>query len=126
MVREQGPFNLNNRWDRIAWGTIAVVVIVSFLIGFVVLGRYQQNGPTLGLWASMCRALGLTADTRPASAPQPPLQTPTRIAWTQATLARIASGSEQRGAFVALNCAACHGEQGVRASFPRLPVWMRR
>jgi cytochrome c553 len=116
MVREQGPFNLNNRWDRIAWGMTAGVVIGSFLIGFVVLGRYQQNGPTLGLWASMCRALGLTADTRPASAPQPPLQTPTRIAWTQETLARIASGSEQHGAFVALNCVACHGEQGVSSS----------
>jgi cytochrome c553 len=116
MVREQGPFNLNNRWQRIAWGWTAVVVIVSFLIGFVVLGRYQQNGPSLDIWASMCRALGLTADTGPADAPQPPLQTPTRIAWTRETLARIASGNEQHGAFVALNCGACHGEQGVSPS----------
>ena len=50
MVREQGPFNINNRWSRIAWGSIAVVCIVSFLLGFFVLGRFQQNGPTLGAW----------------------------------------------------------------------------
>jgi cytochrome c553 len=95
---------------------MAVVFIVSFLIGFAVLGRFQQNGPTLGAWAAFCRAVGLTADRRSATAPQPPAQTPTRIAWTQATLARIASGSEQHGAFVALNCAACHGEGGVSPS----------
>jgi cytochrome c553 len=110
------PFKLNNPWPRIAWGSMAVVFIVSFLIGFVVLGRYQQNGPALTTWAGFCRAVGLTADTRPATAPQPPIQTPTRIAWTPDTLARIGSGSEQHGEFVALNCAACHGEGGVSPS----------
>ena len=59
MVREQGPFNLNNRWNHIAWGSTAVVVVASFLLGFLVLGRYQQNGPTLDIWASMCRATRL-------------------------------------------------------------------
>ncbi len=121
MVREQGPFKLKDPWPRIAWGTMAVVFIVSFLIGFIVLGRFQQDGPTLGTWAAFCRAVGLTADRRPANAPQPPLQTPTRIAWTQTTLARIASGGEQHGAFVALNCAACHGAQGVSPS-PLIPT----
>jgi cytochrome c553 len=41
---------------------------------------------------------------------------PTQIAWTSATLAQVASGSEQRGAFVALNCGAGHGEKGVSRS----------
>jgi cytochrome c553 len=121
MVREQGPFKHDDPWPRIAWGTMAVVFIVSFLIGFIVLGRIQQNGPTLRPWAAFCRAVGLTADRRPASAPQPPLQTPTRIAWTEATLARIASGGAQHGAFVALNCSACHGAQGVSPS-PLIPT----
>ena len=116
MVREQGPFKLSHPWSGIAWSAVAVVCIVSFLLGFLVLGRFQVNGPSLGTWAAICRAIGLSADRGPAGAPQPPLQTPTRIAWTQATLARIASGSEQRGAFVALNCIACHGEQGVSSS----------
>jgi cytochrome c553 len=116
MVREQGPFKLNNPWSRIGWGSIGAVFIASFLIGFFVLGRFQQNGPTLGGWAAFCRAIGLTADSRSAGEPQPPLRTPTRIAWTRETLARIGSGREQQGAFVALNCAACHGEQGVSTS----------
>jgi cytochrome c553 len=92
---------------------MAVVFIVSFLLGFFVLGRIQQNGPALGSWAALCRAIGLTTDSGPAKKPQPPLRTPTRIAWTPETLARIASGNEKHGAFVALNCAACHGEHGI-------------
>jgi len=48
MVREQGPFKHDDPWPRIAWGTMAVVFIVSFLIGFIVLGRFQKNGPALG------------------------------------------------------------------------------
>jgi cytochrome c553 len=116
MVREQAPFKLANSWPRIAWGSMTVVFVVSFLIGFLVLGRFQQNGPTLGGWAAFCRAIGLSADSGPASEPQPPRRTPTRVAWTPNTLARIKSGNEQHGAFVALNCGACHGEGGVSPS----------
>ncbi len=116
MVRDKGPFKLSNPWSRIAWVSIGGVFIASFLVGFFVLGRFQQNGPKLGGWASFCRAIGLTADSGSATEPQPPLHTPTRIAWTHDTLARIASGSEKRGAFVAMNCGACHGEQGVSTS----------
>jgi cytochrome c553 len=36
-----------------------------------------------------------------------------RVAWTSATLALVAGGNAEHGAFVALNCAACHGELGV-------------
>lgn len=113
MAREQGPSKRLDPWPRIAWGSMAVVFIVSFLLGFFVLGRIQQNGPALGSWAALCRAIGLTTDSGPAKKPQPPLRTPTRIAWTPETLARIASGNEKHGAFVALNCAACHGEHGI-------------
>jgi cytochrome c553 len=116
MVREQGPFKLSRPWSGIAWGMVAATFIVSFLLGFLVLGRFQLNGPKLGTWAAICRAIGLSADSGPANEPQPPLRTPSRIAWTQATLARIASGSEQHGEFVALNCTACHGEQGHSSS----------
>jgi cytochrome c553 len=116
MVRDRGPFRLDNSWPSIGWWSAAVLVSVSFVLGFVVLARYQQDGPTLDAWTAICRAIGITADTGPAGEPQPPLRTPTRIAWTSATLALVASGSEQNGAFVALNCGACHGEQGVSPS----------
>jgi cytochrome c553 len=111
-----GRYQDDNPWPRIGWWSAAALVGVSFVLGFIVLGRYQQNGPTLDTWNAICRAIGITADTGPASEPQPPTRTPTEIAWTTATLARIASGSEQHGAFIALNCGACHGEQGVSAT----------
>jgi cytochrome c553 len=100
-------------WPRIGLWSAAALVGVSFVLGFVVLGRYQQNGPTLDTWNAICRAIGITADTEPAGAPGPPPRTPTEIAWTTATLARVASGNEQHGAFIGLNCGACHGDHGV-------------
>jgi cytochrome c553 len=116
MVRDPGQTKLDDPWPRIGWGAMGGVFIVFFLIGFLVLGRFQQNAPPLGAWAAFCRAVGLTANSQPAGGPQPPLRTPTRIAWTPETLARIASGNEKHGAFVALSCAGCHGEHGVSAS----------
>src|SRR5271170_3370118 len=107
---------MDRDWPLIGWRSATILVIVSVVLGFVVLARYQQNGPTLDIWTAICRAMGITADSGPAGEPQPPLRTPTRIAWTRVTLARIASGREQNGAFVALNCFACHGERGVSTS----------
>src|SRR5271166_4230918 len=48
--------------------------------------------------------------------PRAGMRTPTRIAWTGAMLAEVASGHPENGAFVALNCTACHGEQAVSQS----------
>jgi cytochrome c553 len=122
MARDPDRLKLDNIWSRMGWGTMAGLFVVFFLIGFFVLGRVQQNGPLLGSWAAFCRAVGLTANSEPASEPQPPRRTPTRIAWTRETLARIASGNEKQGAIVALTCAACHGQHGVSsiALFPTL------
>jgi len=113
MARDRGLFKLDNPWPRIAWWSTAGLLAMSLILGFIVLGSEQQNGPTLGTWAAICRALGVTADIGPAGAPQPPLRTPSRVAWTSATLSQIASGNAEHGAFVALNCTACHGEKGV-------------
>jgi cytochrome c553 len=113
MARDRGPFKLDNPWPRIAWWSTAGLLAISVILGFIVLGREQQNGPTLGTWNAICRALGITADIGPSGEPQPPLRTPSRIAWTSTTLSQIAGGNAELGAFVALNCTACHGEQGV-------------
>jgi len=117
MAGEEGSSSKpDTSWSRVSWSLLAGVFIVSFFIGFFVLGRFQQNSPTLGTWAAICRAIGISTGVGPAAEPQPPLQMPTRIAWTQGTLARIASGNEQQGAFIALNCVVCHGEHGVSSS----------
>lgn len=122
MDRVQDASKSANPWPRFAWwSTVAVVVVLSAL-GFGVLARYQQDGPELDWWASICRAVGITSATGPAGAPQPALRTPTRVAWTLATLEQIKAGSAKDGATVALNCAGCHGQNGVSASpmFPTL------
>jgi len=113
VASDQGPAKLSNPWPRIGWSSTAGLLVVGVILGFIVLGREQQNGPTLGTWTAICRALGITADIGPAGEPQPPLRTPSRIAWTSATLAQVGGGNAEHGGFVALNCTACHGEQGV-------------
>ena len=124
MVREGGPFKLHNPWSTIAWSSTAGLLVVGVILGFIVLGGEQQNAPPLSTWTALCRALGITADVGPAGEPQPPLRTPTRMAWTSATLAHVAGGNAEHGAFVALNCTAYHGEQGVSQAglYPRSPV----
>jgi cytochrome c553 len=113
MARDRGPFKIDNPWPRVAWWSTAGLLAISIILGFIVLGREQQNGPALGPFKAFCRALGITADIGPAGEPQPPLRTPSRVAWTSTTLAQVADGNAKHGAFVALNCTACHGEQGV-------------
>jgi cytochrome c553 len=115
MKHEHGTFSLRNPWPAIGWGMLAGTIAVSAVLGFGVLSRYQQNAPTLGLWYAICRGLGISADTGSAAAEQPALRTPTRIAWTSATLDQIAAGNAEHGAFIALNCTACHGDRGVSA-----------
>ena len=116
MTRDKGPFSLANPWPRAGWGALAVILGISLVLGFIVLSRYQQNGEPLGVWAAICRGLGIAPDVEPASAPQPPLRTATLVAWTGGTLDQIAAGNAKDGAFVALNCTACHGEGGVSTS----------
>jgi cytochrome c553 len=122
MGHDRGPFKFHNPWPTIGWGMLAGVVAVSGVLGFGVLSRYQQNAPTLDLWNAICRGLGISADTAPATEAQPALRAPTRIAWTTATLDRIASGNARHGAFIAMNCTACHGNGGVsvQTQFPTL------
>jgi len=115
-VRRTGPFKLHNPWVRIGWLSAAGLLGVSIFLGFVLLGRAQQNGPARSPWSAFCSALGISPDVGPADEPQPPLRTPTRIAWTRETLAQIENGDAKQGAFVAMNCTACHGEQGVSSS----------
>jgi cytochrome c553 len=108
MTRSQGALKLDHPWPRIGWISFAAIVFLSSLLGFVVLSRYQLNDQPLDIWSAICRGLGITSDSGPAGNPQPPLRTPTDLAWSKATLDLIRSGSVERGAYVALNCAACH------------------
>ena len=116
MARDRGPFKLAHPWPAVSWSMAIGALALGAILGFFVLGREQQNGAPLGAWAAICRAAGYTSDTGPAGAPQPAQRTPTRIAWTAATLAQISNGVVEHGAFIALNCTACHGDKGVSQS----------
>jgi cytochrome c553 len=116
MALEHETFNPHNPWPKIAWSLTAGVIAIAAVIGFGLLDRYQQDGPTLDLWNAICRGLGITADTSPAGAPQPPLRTPTLIAWNASTLDQIAAGHAGDGAVIAMVCTACHGPGGVSSS----------
>jgi cytochrome c553 len=86
--------------------------VLAFVLGFVVMGRITAD-PRVGIWAAICRSIGLTPDYGPRSAAAPPAVVPSFIAWTPATLAEIANGNAARGEFVALNCTVCHGAHGI-------------
>jgi cytochrome c553 len=116
MAGDQNTFKPNNPWPKVGWGLVAGVAVVSIGLGFGLLSRYQQNDPTLGLWSAICRGLGVTADSEPAKESQPALRTPSGIAWTTRTLDQITAGDAKHGAFIALNCVACHGQNGVSTS----------
>lgn len=115
MIQETGPFRRANPWPRFAWTSLTAIVAISAVLGFLI-GRYQPNERPLNVWAAFCRTLGITADSSPAKEPRPPLRTPTLIAWTAATLDQIRTGNAERGAFIAMNCTACHGERGLSTS----------
>src|ERR671924_79825 len=53
------------------------------------------------------------AEALRSGAAQPPAQSPSLIAWTESTIRDASAGDPQRGAFIALNCTACHGEKGI-------------
>jgi cytochrome c553 len=108
MTHDQGALKPDYPWSQIGWISFAVIMVVSSLLGFVVLSRYQLNGEPLDIWGAICRGLGIAVDSSPSGSPQPALRIPTTVAWTQATLDQIRAGDAERGAQVALNCAACH------------------
>jgi cytochrome c553 len=116
MTRSKGPFKSDSPWAWIGWSSVSALVTVAVILGFGVLGREQQNGRRLSLWDGICRGLGLYSNTGPAGEPQPALHTPTRVAWTRDTVSQIARGNIERGEFVAMNCIACHGENGISSS----------
>jgi len=100
---------LDRPWTQIGWTSFAVIIVVSFLLGFVVLSRVLPNGERLDVWGAICRGLGIGFDRSASGGAQPPLQVPTELAWTQATIDQIRAGHAQNGQQIAAACDACHG-----------------
>ena len=62
----------------------------------MILSRYQLNNEPLDIWGAICRGLGITSDSGPAASPQPPVRSPTEVAWTQVTLDQVCARNLQR------------------------------
>ena len=113
------PFSVHNPWRLYGAGLVAFMLVMGLTIGFLWLPSVQEKpifGDRLkkatGLWASICRGLGWTGDKEATTTAAPPAQWATDVSWNPPTLQRALSGNAAHGEFIALNCAACHGEQG--------------
>ena len=121
-AQDRGLFSLGHPWERGGWQATAVILIIALILGFIVVSPFRQNAEPLGLWASICRGIGIRPDVGPASAPQPPLRTATLVAWTPETLDQIAAGNAKDGATVGQNCTPCHGAGGVSTLDELIPT----
>jgi cytochrome c553 len=101
--------DLEHPWTRIGWLSFAGIIVISSVLGFVVLSRYQPNEQPLDVWQAICRGLGISFDSAASGGMQPRAQAPTEIAWTQATLDQIRGRNAERGRQIAAPCEGCHG-----------------
>jgi cytochrome c553 len=113
MSRRFGPFRLHQHWSLVAVGLVSGVMTLALGLGFLVLPRYGRQTPPRSTWEAICGALGFSKEIRQGGAAQPPAQIPSLIAWTESTIHDALAGDPQRGAFIALNCTACHGDKGI-------------
>jgi cytochrome c553 len=101
---------------------VGAIVLVGAVLGFLVLPAVQAPYEGLGVWSSICRAVGIrtgspvprqlvtTAAVYPAS----------EISWGPKTLDLLSRANAQHGAELASTCTACHGTQGLSPS-PQFP-----
>ena len=115
-MREDGMYSWGNPWFRWSVVSLAVLTVVSVLVGFVLLPSVQADFTAQGLWASICRAAGVpsTWSQGGASTKEGP---PASNFVLERTMAMAGtSDAVGRGATLALNCTMCHGAQGMSVS----------
>ena len=101
-------------------GGTVVLFLVAGMVGFVWLPS-AQPGAAVGLWTTICRAVGLPIGSTEASVRRTG-QPASDVAWTTATRGLLARGDAKRGASIATTCNNCHGANGISAdaAFPNL------
>lgn len=105
----------NNPWFRWSATLLAVLTVLSVLVGFVWLPSVHGDFTAQGLWDSICRAAGVPASWSQPSTAAPPGRTTTVV--LDRSMTKVASSDQVgRGATLALNCTMCHGAQGTSSS----------
>jgi cytochrome c553 len=102
------------RWSI---ASLAVLLVLTLLVGFVWLPSVHSDFSAQGIWAAICRAAGVPTDWSSGTTDAKPIPRTTRVVLEQ-TMARTTSrDSIGRGASLALQqCTMCHGAQGVSAA----------
>jgi cytochrome c553 len=109
-------YRWGNPWLRWSVVSLALLTIVSILVGFVWLPAVHEDFTAQGLWTAICRAAGVPATWSSDGAPRPPVVRSTDVVLDR-DMARVTGGEAVgRGATLALNCTMCHGAQGQSLS----------
>jgi cytochrome c553 len=109
--RASGRTDSAVRWSIVS---LAVLVVLSLLVGFVWLPSVHADFSAQGIWAAICRAAGVPADwSSGGAAGKAPART-TRVVLEQAMARTGSTDAIGRGASLAIQqCTMCHGAQGV-------------
>jgi cytochrome c553 len=118
-MRSQEPlFTWRNTWFSASVGTVAGLVVLSLIAGFLVLPYATTDARIASLWDAICSAAGVPRATAPSDQVAPSFRTSTVV--MNATMGgAVDARSVGRGATLAMQCAICHASG--RQSQPDTP-----
>ena len=105
--------SFGNTWGLVVVCVLSGVIVIAFGVGFLILPATQQHREHTSLSENIADALGHHVHGHETFAPPTSETIPTYVVWDEPTIHQALNGEPQRGEFVAVNCTACHGEQGV-------------
>jgi cytochrome c553 len=89
------------------------ILFISFGIGFLVLPATHQKREHMSMSDNVAHALGHHTHAPQSFAPATPDSIPTYVVWDERTIQEALHGDPVAGEFIASNCTACHGDEGV-------------
>ena len=112
----------SNPWVRWSIVWLCVLVVGTFLIGFVVLPSVHRDFTASGLWNANCRAAGAPSSWTGGAAPRESDKRSTDVVLLPELTAKGSSEAVGRGATIAIQqCSMCHGARGMsEANAPNL------
>ena len=116
MMNDDSTFDWRNPWVRRSVISLAVVFVVSALVGFVWLPSVQQDFSVRGIWASICKAAGVPGDWGDPREAERAGGLSTKVVLDRPMARAGEADAIGRGATLALNCTMCHGAQGMSAA----------
>jgi len=121
-MEQERVYAWGNPWFRWSVVSLAALIMLSFLVGFVVLPSVQPDYTASGIWAGICRAAGLPDKWGDGSSIVSKGQPTTGVVLVAAMAEPSSGDAVGRGATIAVQqCSMCHGAQGIsEANAPNL------